>query len=207
MFNPEKVLGSLLVSRTRRSGGKSNLMSGGVLLGLVGVAMEAVDHYMNKESAAPPPVPGTSPGPPPPPGGKGTPGTPPPPPPQKAPFDHQAKQKANDRAMLLIRAMIAAANADGQIDQEERKVILEQVAQSGLDEQDMAFFSRELDNPLSMQAIVDQVDSPELATQVYSVSMAAIEVDTEAEKLYLERLAEALGLSDAQLASIHEQLG
>ena len=48
MFNPEKLLGGLIRSSTRGSrGGLGGLMSGGAALGVLGVAMEAVEHYMN----------------------------------------------------------------------------------------------------------------------------------------------------------------
>ena len=49
MFNPEKLLGGLIRSSTRGSrGGLGGLVSGGAALGVLGVAMEAVEHYMNQ---------------------------------------------------------------------------------------------------------------------------------------------------------------
>ncbi|MFZ1986950.1 MAG: hypothetical protein WAU91_21235, partial [Desulfatitalea sp.] len=76
MFNPERLLGGLLRGGMRRGGGLGSLVSGGAALGLLGVAMEAVEHYMNKPSGTaapgmPPPMP--------PPGGAGVSGTGPPP--------------------------------------------------------------------------------------------------------------------------------
>ena len=58
MFNPEKRLGGLLMGGSRRRGGIGSLVSSGVALGLVGVAMEAVEHFMDHSqppaSAVPP---------------------------------------------------------------------------------------------------------------------------------------------------------
>lgn len=46
MFKAERLLGGLIRGGMRRSGGGlGSLVSGGAALGLVGVAMEAVEHY------------------------------------------------------------------------------------------------------------------------------------------------------------------
>jgi len=101
MFNPEKLLGGLLMGGSRRRGGLGSLVSGGAALGLAGVAMEAVGHFMDKSKAsgsgqqppgpAPghtmlppktPPAPGVPSAPPPPSGGTAV---APPPPPSPAP--------------------------------------------------------------------------------------------------------------------------
>jgi len=103
--------------------------------------------------------------------------------------------------------MIAAAAADGCIDSQERSRIMEQAGKSSLSQQELDFLNREMENPQSLKAIVSQVDSPELATQVYTVSLAALEVDTEAERQYLRKLAGALGLTAEQVAGIERQLG
>ena len=59
MFNPEKLLGGLIRSSTRGSrGGLGGLVSGGAALGVLGVAMEAVEHFMN-QSQGPGPTPNT----------------------------------------------------------------------------------------------------------------------------------------------------
>ena len=47
MLNPEKMLGNLLMGGVRRKRGLGGLLSSGVALGLVGVAMEAAEHYMS----------------------------------------------------------------------------------------------------------------------------------------------------------------
>ncbi len=201
MFNPEKILGNLLMGGTRRRG---SMVSGGALLGLAGVAMEAVEHLMNQQGrSTPPAAPPSSAPPPPPPGagprGAGPVGPPPPPPPPES--------GSSEKAVLLIRAMIAAAAADGVIDSQERSRILEQAGKGGLSQQELDFLNQEMENPQNLEAIVAGVDSPQLATQVYTVSLAALEVDNDAERQYLARLAEALGLSPEQVASIERQLG
>ena len=82
MFNPEKMLGSLLMGGVRRKRGLGGLLSGGAALGLVGVAMEAAEHFMNTSGKPGGPPPAMPPGAPQaPPRGAGAPGAAPPPPP------------------------------------------------------------------------------------------------------------------------------
>jgi uncharacterized membrane protein YebE (DUF533 family) len=110
-------------------------------------------------------------------------------------------------AVLLIRAMIAAANADGVIDAQERGRILDKLKSVDLSQEEHQFIVHELLEPKPVQEIIDAVDRDELARQVYVASMLAITIDTAAEKTYLEDLAEGLGLDAAAVEAIHQQLG
>lgn len=218
MLNPDKILGGLLRGSSRKSGMFGKLGAGSVGLGLLGVAMEAAEHYMNKartpQSGGPPPSPpvsspsvpppqppGTTPAPPPAPGGH--PAAPPPPPaaPESAP-----DARPGD-AVLLIRAMIAASNADGMIDEKERGRILDKLKAVELTPEENSFVVQELLSPCDLDTIVRSVETPGLARQIYAVSLMAIEVDTDAERKYITSLADRLGLNDAALNEIHRDLG
>ena len=48
---------------------------------------------------------------------------------------------------------------------------------------------------------------PELAAQVYSASLMAIDVDTDAEKKYLAKLAGAMGLNQNVINNIEHLTG
>jgi uncharacterized membrane protein YebE (DUF533 family) len=110
-------------------------------------------------------------------------------------------------AVLLIRAMIAAANADGVIDAQERAQILDKLKTVSLSEEDRQFIIHELLDPKDIDTIVSEVSSGELGRQIYMVSLAAIEVDTDAERDYMRQLAEKLGLQPVQTDEIHRQMG
>jgi uncharacterized membrane protein YebE (DUF533 family) len=217
MFNPEKLLGGMLRSGMRGRG-VGSLVSGGAALGLLGVAMEAVEHYMNKpqsgsqstSAALPPPAPGSGAlperpvgGPPPaPPGARATAA----PPPSPAAGVQETTTPQAD-AVLLIRAMIAAANADGVIDAQERGRIMEKLKAVDLSKEEQQFIVNELLAPQGAQRIVEGVRNPEMARQVYAASLLAITVDSQAEQQYLMNLAEQLGLDARTINSIHQQLG
>jgi uncharacterized membrane protein YebE (DUF533 family) len=223
MFNPEKLLGGLLMGGSRRRSGLGSLLSSGAALGLAGVAMEAVEHFMDKSktstsglppsgpppiqtsvSSGPPPAPGVA-TPHPPPGA--TVAAPPPPPPSASIGSESIDAgKASQESILLIRAMIAAANADGVIDGEERSRILKKLETVDLSDQEHSFIVKELLSPAGLEDIVAQVKSSEMAKMVYTVSLLAIEVDTDAERNYMNTLAQQLSLNESDLNDIYRTL-
>lgn len=109
-------------------------------------------------------------------------------------------------AVLLIRAMIAAANADGVIDQTERNNILKRLQAVDLSPEEHGFIVQELLAPADLETIVGGVTSPEMAGQVYTVSLMAIDVDTEQERRYMSTLASRLGLDESTVEQIHRSL-
>jgi uncharacterized membrane protein YebE (DUF533 family) len=223
MFNPEKLLGGLLMGGSRRRSGLGSLISSGAALGLAGVAMEAVEHFMEKSKASasglpfsgPPPIQTTAPSQPPPAPGVKTPPPPPgatvavpPTPPPSSSIGHESVDagKASQESVLLIRAMIAAANADGVIDGEERNRILKKLETVDLSNQEHSFIVKELLSPAGLKDIVTQVKSPEMAKMVYTVSLLSIEVDTDAERAYMKTLAQELSLNESDLNDIYRTL-
>jgi uncharacterized membrane protein YebE (DUF533 family) len=206
MFDAEKLLGGLLLGGTRRKSGLNALVPGGAGMALLGVALEAFEHFTKK-----PDVPASYP--PPPPGPPPTPGSamagetkahpfPPPPPPGPPPA-----LKRQQEATLLIRAMIAAAGADGTISPEERGRILDRMGRLNLSPEEQSFLKKEFSAPANVEALAGQVRTSETARQVYAVSLLAIEVDTVEEGAYLKALAGRLGLDPATVEGIHRDLG
>ncbi|MBB3772362.1 uncharacterized membrane protein YebE (DUF533 family) [Angulomicrobium tetraedrale] len=119
-------------------------------------------------------------------------------PPAQSPF-HPAQAGANGLPVLLLRAMIAAALADGHVDERERLAIGAKLNDegAGLDEAER-FLSAELANPASVEALAREAATPEQAAEVYIAALLTIDADTISERAFLARLASALRL-DAQL--------
>jgi uncharacterized membrane protein YebE (DUF533 family) len=103
--------------------------------------------------------------------------------------------------------MIAAANADGVIDGKERNRILKKLETGDLSDQEHSFIVKELLSPAGLEDIISQVKSTETAKKVYTVSLLAIEVDTDAERIYMNTLAQQLGLDESDLNDIYRTLG
>ncbi len=112
----------------------------------------------------------------------------------------EAEAQSGDQALLYVRTMIAAAAADGQIDQAEQQQILGGLQQMGLGAEASQFLRQEVANPASVEDIVAAVKTPEAALQVYTAARLAIEPDTREEQAFLQELAAGLGV-DAQLAA------
>ena len=120
------------------------------------------------------------------------------PPPADTAFDPAtAPQGENEFTLALIRAMIAAARADGHVDDEEREQIAGKLALSGLDEDAAEFIKRELATPLDLDTIISAAKTDAQKVELYTASRLTISPDSRAERGYLDLLAGRLGLPDA----------
>jgi len=222
MIDAAKLLGGLLNGSLNSSIGNPGSPGTGILpgkaaigMGIIGVAIAAFEHFseQNKagrqdapypepsrypESAAPPPLPGASSGAPPGPPPVGAGATPPPP---------LSSPQGQVDPVLLLRAMVAAANADGFLDDAERGRITSHLERAGLSDEERVFLRAEFDAPRPFAEIAAAATSREDAEQIYAVSLLAVEVDTDAERAYLEELRRALGIYPAEASAIARSVG
>ena len=114
------------------------------------------------------------------------------------------QQQAKD-AEIILTAMIDAAKADGQVDANEINKIMANLQSSGAGQEGVNYVIQKLQGPMETAKIVAAVKGrPELAAQVYSASLMAIEVDTDAERRYLDKLAKAMGLNSNVINNIQQ---
>jgi uncharacterized membrane protein YebE (DUF533 family) len=109
---------------------------------------------------------------------------------------HPVSQTEDD-ALLYLRAMVAAAAADGQIDAAERARITQGMRQVGIDEDATRWLENELAEPADVEELAAGVGTPEKAAQVYTAARLAIDPDSIQERTFLTNLAEALDLDQA----------
>ena len=107
----------------------------------------------------------------------------------------------------LVRAMIAAAKADGRIDADEKEAIFGKLETMNLSSEEKAWVFDELSSPLDINAVVARADTPAHATEIYAASLVAITADTATERAYLDALAGKLKLDPALVAEIHKAAG
>src|SRR4051794_41966534 len=86
------------------------------------------------------------------------------------------------QAMLLFRAMIAAANADGQITADERSRILQHLDKAGAGPEERQIVEQEIRSPRPLDDIIREVRDQDAAEQVYLASEIAIRGGAVAEK-------------------------
>ena len=110
------------------------------------------------------------------------------------------------RSRMMIRSMIAAAKADGHIDEAEKANIESGLAQLDMDSDLSAFLAEEVAKPLQVDDVVQGVDSMEAATEVWLASRMVIDANNRSEREYLDNLAKALGLSGDLVDSLESEL-
>jgi uncharacterized membrane protein YebE (DUF533 family) len=126
---------------------------------------------------------------------------------RRPPQDPAETEQLEQSAILILAAMINAAKADGQVDQEELQRILGKLREVGADAEALDFVLAELRKPMDLEGLIRRAPSEELAVQMYAASLLAIEVDTEAERQYLRRLAHGLGLEASVVRHVHQCFG
>lgn len=111
----------------------------------------------------------------------------------------------NAVAGLMLRAMIQAAKSDGTIDDAEKQRLLGRLGDD-LDDEERQFIRAQMAAPVDVDALARDV--PEgLQSQVYLMSLLAIDLDHEDEVRYLDRLAKALRLDRPTVDELHDRLG
>lgn len=116
---------------------------------------------------------------------------------------HAANEK---RSMGLLKVMIAAAQADGHIDDSERNNIVEQITALGLQSDTVAVIEKELNQPIDLKTLAESAETPEEAAEMYLVSRVILDVDNDQEKLFLNELASALNLDKDLVTSLESNL-
>ena len=109
-------------------------------------------------------------------------------------------------ALLMIRAMIAAAKADGRVDAAERAAIAAQLDAAGLSAEERDFVLVDFDRPLTPEALARDARDPMLRARLYAAAVAGAGEITPPERAWLDALATALKLDKAAAAAIEERL-
>lgn len=110
-------------------------------------------------------------------------------------------------ARLLLRAMIAAARADGSIDKAERIGIGKQLDAAGLNTAERDRVLAEFDSPASIEELAQGARDALLKAQLYAAAYAAVGEMSAGERAWLDRLAAALKLEPAARKAIEQRLG
>lgn len=190
--NPLKTAGLVAAVLGTKTGRKlaGNVAAIGGIAAVAGLGYLAYQNYKSGQppQTAPQPAPDAE--------------TPLLPPPADSPFHPQSSALSNDFALMLVRAMIAAAKADGHIDEAERAAIMDKVHAVDLGREAEEFLAAELANPMDIDELVAAARTEEQKVELYTATRLTIDPDTRAERGYLDLLAGRLGLPDALLDHI-----
>ena len=108
--------------------------------------------------------------------------------------------------LLILKAMIAAAKADGHVDDAEKTRIEEAVQAMGATEEVNRFVQKELDKPLDPAEVASQVNTPEEAAEVYLASLLVADDQNFMEKAYLQELAKQLKLEQGLVEELEAKV-
>ncbi len=227
-----KVLGEITGSGYGNKGKKKKkkgfdavtdqLTSGKGLMTIIGLGVGAFEIYRQQQGQKQTAIPGNRPpsgyqipptppasgnaAPPPPPPAAPTASPGPPPVPKTEPVSPPvSEQERQDLSLRMIQVMVAAAHADGSLDQEEEQKILDRLQGADLTGEETMFLLNELHNPKSIEQLVTEIHDPSIAKTMYMLAVTAIEIDTEEERAWLDQLADALGLSKGMQAFLEQQ--
>ena len=104
----------------------------------------------------------------------------------------------------VLRALIAAAKADGTIDAQEKQMISAEIGRHTDDPQLQQWLDAEVAKPLNAADFADYANDPALAAEIYLASVMLVNDQQDAERNYLDELAGQLHI-DPQLQVHLEQ--
>ena len=166
--------------KARKMGGKVAVYGGLAALGVV-----AYKAYSNWQSQNPQQA-------------SATPG-----PPQT--IDRVPPAQIEQHSQAILRAVIAAAKADGHIDQRERQLIDGEVERITDDSELRRWFDQELAKPLDPSDIARSAATPEIAAEMYLASLVMVDDQNFMERAYLDELARQLKLEPSLKTELETQ--
>ncbi len=169
----------------------SGLVNAKTLLAAAGVAWGLYETWQGQQAqgAGAPPAPGPR-------------ATPPPLPGAAAPAAEDSGLPAP--VLRLMRLMVSAARADGELGPAERERILAEAREVGAE----ALVLRELESPRPLGEVVAGVTDPQFKEQLYTLAFTIVRADetvTGGERIYLAQLANRLGLDAAAVARLEAE--
>jgi len=112
--------------------------------------------------------------------------------------DRLPPPQAEQHSQAILRALIAAAKADGHVDDRERAVIEGEFRRIGDDAELQRWLQAELQKPLDPAEVAQAGETPEVASEMYLASLMVVDEQNFMERAYLDELARQLKL-DADL--------
>jgi uncharacterized membrane protein YebE (DUF533 family) len=128
-------------------------------------------------------------------------------PPSDSGFGAASPAQSNEFVLVLIRAMIGAAKADGHIDDAERALIFDKIKAADISGEAAAFIERELSQPTDLDALIAAAVTEEQRVELYTASRLTIDPDSRSERGYLDLLAGRLGLPDERAGCLSQAAG
>ena len=173
------AMGLLLGNKTARKIGGQALTYGG-LAALGVLAYKAYGNWQSQQAGAP----------------QGEPQT----------LDRLPAVQAEQHSQAILKALVAAAKADGHVDSRERELIEGEFSKLDNDPQLQHWLQAELNKPLDPAEVARAASTPEMAAEMYLASVLLVDEEHFMERAYLDELARQLKLDPALKAELEAQV-
>ncbi|MFJ4067736.1 tellurite resistance TerB family protein [Pseudomonas sp. NPDC089996] len=120
--------------------------------------------------------------------------------------DQLAGPEVEDHSHAILRALIAAAKADGRIDPQEEQLIYAEIKRHTDDPQLQQWLDDEVGKPLDAAEVAQSAQSdPAMAAEMYLASVMLVDDQQDAERAYLDELASALRIDPELQVHLEQQ--
>ncbi len=121
---------------------------------------------------------------------------------QLIPINELSEKDANERSLILLKAMIAAAKSDGHINKKEVEIIHKQIDKLGLSKEIASLLEEEISKPLDIKEVAALAENKAIAAEIYLVSAIVTDKENSMEREYLSSLAQSMQLPDSLVAQL-----
>ncbi|WP_409317957.1 tellurite resistance TerB family protein [Pseudomonas sp. KCJK9016] len=128
--------------------------------------------------------------------------------PQQTPqtADLLAGPQVEEHSHAVLRALIAAAKADGRIDESEKRLIGSEIGRHTDDPNLQQWLDAEVAKPLDAREVAQAANSdPAVAAEMYIASVMLVDDQQDAERNYLDELAAALQIDPELQVHLEQQ--
>lgn len=121
-------------------------------------------------------------------------------------IDRVPAPQVEQHSQAILKALVAAAKADGHVDERERQLIDGELNKLNGDPALRQWLQAELNKPLDPAEVARAASTPEIAAEMYIASLVLVDEEHFMERAYLEELAKQLKLDPGLKTELEAQV-
>ena len=121
-------------------------------------------------------------------------------------IDRVSAPQVEQHSQAILKALVAAAKADGHVDERERQLIEGELGKLNGDPALRQWLQAELNKPLDPAEVASAASTPEIAAEMYIASLILVDEEHFMERAYLEELAKQLKLDPGLKLELEAQV-
>ncbi|RJG10209.1 tellurite resistance TerB family protein [Pseudomonas cavernicola] len=120
-------------------------------------------------------------------------------------LDRLPAPQVEQHSQAILKALVAAAKADGHVDARERQLIEGELSKLTHDQELQRWLETELNKPLDPVDVARAAQTPEMAAEMYLASLLMVDEEHFMERAYLDELARQLKLEPGLKTELENQ--